>query len=557
MTSLTTRLAESVRALAGSFGNPGLRRLQLAFVGSEIGGWGYTIALMVLVFDEGGAAALGVLTLVIMLAPGIAAPFTGILGDRFDRIRVMVAADLVRVVLMAAAAAVAFAGAPSEILYALAALSSVAGTAFRPAQAAVLPSLARTPEELTAANVASSTIESAGAFAGPALAGVIVALTDPGVSFAVAAGTFLWSAALLNGIRTRDHVEDQAEHTEPESIPEVVTAGARAVVTDPGARTIVSLVSAQTFVSGTLLVFLPVLALDLLDWGEEGFGAVNAALGIGGIVGAVAAVTLVGVRRLSRPLAIGTLLWGAPIALAAAWDTKAGALVLFGIVGLANTIVDVSAYTMLQRAVPDRVLARVFGVLESLIYATHAIGGVVAAVLVEAFGLRAALVAVGAFLPVIVVLTWPRLRRLDASVDAPERALELLRGVPFLAVLPAPALEALAERAVPVTVAAGEAVFQQAEPGDRFYVIGDGTAGVTADGEVRPSLGRGEFFGEIALLRDMPRTATVTARTDLDLLAVERDDFIAAVTGHAPSADAAGAVVGARLAAKGPALAAA
>jgi len=353
MTSLTTRLAESARAFAGSFSNPALRRLQLAFVGSEIGGWGYTIALMVLVFDEGGAAALGVLTLVIMLAPGIAAPFTGILGDRFDRIRVMVAADLVRVVLMAAAAAVAFAGAPSEILYALAALSSVAGTAFRPAQAAVLPSLARTPEELTAANVASSTIESAGAFAGPALAGVIVALTDPGVSFAVAAGTFLWSAALLNGIRTRDRVEDQTEHTEPESIPEVVTAGARAVVTDPGARIIVSLVSAQTFVSGTLLVFLPVLALDLLDWGEEGFGAVNAALGIGGIVGAVAAVTLVGVRRLSRPLAIGTLLWGAPIALAAAWDTKAGALVLFGIVGLANTIVDVSAYTMLQRAVPD------------------------------------------------------------------------------------------------------------------------------------------------------------------------------------------------------------
>jgi len=386
---------------------------------------------------------------------------------------------------------------------------------------------------------------------------VIVALTDPGVSFAVAAGTFLWSAALLNGIRTHDRVEDQTEHTEPESIPEVVTAGARAVVTDPGARIIVSLVSAQTFVSGTLLVFLPVLALDLLDWGEEGFGAVNAALGIGGIVGAVAAVTLVGVRRLSRPLAIGTLLWGAPIALAAAWDTKAGALVLFGIVGLANTIVDVSAYTMLQRAVPDRVLARVFGVLESLIYATHAIGGIVAAVLVEAFGLRAALVAVGASLPVIVVVTWPRLRRLDASADVPERALELLRGIEFLDVLPAPALEALAVRAVSVSVPAGEAVFHQGDAGDRFYVIVGGEAEVTVDGLERPSLGAGGYFGEIALLRDVPRTATITALSDLDLLAIERDDFIAAVTGHAPSVEAAGAVVGARLATRGPALAAA
>ncbi len=311
----------------------------------------------------------------------------------------------------------------------------------------------------------------------------------------------------------------------------MVTAGARAVGTDSRARLIISLVSAQTFVAGTLLVFLPVLAIELLHWGEGGLGAVNAAIGIGGIVGAAASVAFVGARRLARPLAIGTLLWGAPIALAAAWDTKAGALVLFGIVGLANTIVDVSAYTMLQRAVPDRVLARVFGVLESVIYATHAIGGVVAAVLIEAFGLRAALVAVGAFLPVIVMLTWPRLRRLDASADVPERALELLHEVPFLAVLPAGALEALAERAVPVTVAAGEAVFRQGEPGDRFYVIGEGTVGVAADGEERPSLGRGQYFGEIALLRDVPRTATVTARTDLDLLAVERDDFIAAVTG--------------------------
>ena len=199
----------------------------------------------------------------------------------------------------------------------------------------------------------------------------------------------------------------------------MVTAGARAVGTDSRARLIISLVSAQTFVAGTLLVFLPVLAIELLHWGEGGLGAVNAAIGIGGIVGAAASVAFVGARRLARPLAIGTLLWGAPIALAAAWDTKAGALVLFGIVGLANTIVDVSAYTMLQRAVPDRVLARVFGVLESVIYATHAIGGVVAAVLIEAFGLRAALVVVGAFLPVIVMLTWPRLRRLDASADMP------------------------------------------------------------------------------------------------------------------------------------------
>ena len=555
MTSLTARLADSARAFGRSFGNPGLRRLQLAFAGSEIGGWGYSIALWVLAFEAGGAAALGVLTLVMMLTPGIAAPFTSILGDRFDRVKVMVGADLVRVALMAAAAAVAFADAPTGILYALAALASAAGTAFRPAQAALLPSLARTPDELTAANVASSTIESAGAFAGPALGGVVIAVSGPGVSFAIAAGTFLWSALLLAGIRTTTPAEaEETSPAEPERVLHVVSAGARAVVSDPRARLIVSLVSAQTLVSGALLVFLPVLALDLLDWGEEGFGAINAACGIGGVIGAAAAVTLVGVRRLSRPLALGTVLWGLPIALAAVWDTKAGALVLLGVVGLANTIVDVSAYTLLQRVVPDAVLARVFGVLESLIYATHAIGGIVAAVLIEAFGLRAALVAVGLFLPVCVALAWPRLARLDADAEVPERALALLRGVPFLAVLPAAALEALAGRAVTVTVPAGEAVFRQGDHGDRFYAIAEGEAGVTIDGEELPALSAGDWFGEIALLRDVPRTATITARTDLDLLALERDDFIAAVTGHAPSAEAAGAVVGARLSAR-PALA--
>jgi MFS family permease len=557
--TLAARLAQSARAFGRSFGNPGLRRLQLAFAGSEIGGWGYSIALWVLAFEAGGAAALGVLALVTMLAPGIAAPFTSILGDRYDRVRVMVGSDLVRIVLMAAAAGVAFAGAPTGILYALAALASVAATAFRPAQAAILPSLARTPDELTAANVASSTIESATAFVGPALGGVVVAATEPGVSFAIAAGTFLWSAVLVAGIpRPAPAGGDGADQTDPaqdesEGILRAVAAGARTVATESRARLIVTLVSAQTLVAGALLVFVPVLALDLLDWGEEGLGTINAALGIGGVVGAVMAVSLVGSRRLSRPLAIGTVLWGAPIALAAAWDTRAGALVLFGAVGLANTIVDVAAYTMLQRAVPDHVLARVFGVLESLGYATHAVGGVVAAVLVEAFGLQVALVGVGLALPALVLLTWPRLARLDAAAAVPERALELLRGVPFLALLPQPALEALALRAVWVTVPAGEPVFRQGDRGDRFYVIAAGEAGVTIDGEERPPLSAGGWFGEIALLRDVPRTATITARTGLDLLALERDDFIAAVTGHPPSSEAAGAVVGARLAAR-PAL---
>jgi CRP-like cAMP-binding protein len=150
-------------------------------------------------------------------------------------------------------------------------------------------------------------------------------------------------------------------------------------------------------------------------------------------------------------------------------------------------------------------------------------------------------------LPVVVALTWRQVRAVDAAAPAPTRALELLQRVPFLAGLPPVALEALALHTAFVDVPAGRRVFEQGDPGDRFYAIADGEASVESDGRHVADLGPGEEFGEIALLRDVPRTATVTARTDLTLLALERDDFLAAVTGHAATAEAVSALVETRL----------
>ena len=216
-------------------------------------------------------------------------------------------------------------------------------------------------------------------------------------------------------------------------------------------------------------------------------------------------------------------------------------------VGLANTVVDVASITILQRAVRDAVLARVFGILGSVSYITHAIGGIAAAGLVDAFGIRTALIVSGAFLPLVVALTWRQLHAIDGQAPAPARALELLERVPFLAALPPVTLESLAAHAAFVEVPAGRAVVEQGDHGDRFYVIADGAASVEIDGRQVGDLGPGDAFGEIALLRDVPRTATVTARTDLTLLSLARDEFLAAVTGHAPTAEAAGALVETRL----------
>jgi hypothetical protein len=221
--------------------------------------------------------------------------------------------------------------------------------------------------------------------------------------------------------------------------------------------------------------------------------------------------------------------------------------VLLGIVGLANTVVDVAGFTLLQRAVPDAVLARVFGVLESVFLGTVALGAVVAAALVEGAGPEVALVVSGAFLPVMAALAWRPLSRIDAAAPGPAPEIELLRRVPFLAPLPETTLERLAASLERRSVPAGETVIRQGDPGDLFYVIEDGEVDIEIDGETVHRRGPGEFFGEIALLRDVPRTATVRARTDVSLLTLERDEFVAAVTGHAPSAEAAGAVVAARL----------
>jgi MFS family permease len=543
---------ESLGAFREVFRNPGLRRVQVAFAESELGDWGAAIALAVLAFEEHGATGVGLLMLIRMIPAALASPFTSILGDRHDRVLVMLSSDLVRSAAMAGLAILAFTDGPLGALYALAAVVSVTSTAFRPAQAAVLPSLARTPDELTAANVASSTIESVTGFVGPAFGGVILATTSAGVTFSIAAVTFAVSALLLSRIRVQGK-EEEAEKPS-EGILRLAAAGVRTIAAEPNVRLLSLLFGAQTLVAGALNVLVVVVALELLDSGERGLGALNAALGVGGILGAAAALGLVGRRRLAAAFGLGTLAWGVPIALMAAWTEEAGAFVLLAIVGLANTVVDVAGFTLLQRAVPDEVLARVFGALESIFLATGALGALIASALVEGLGIDGALVVTGAFLPVVIALTWTRIVRIDAAAPAPGAELELLRSTPIFAALPATTLEQLASSLAPVSVPAGQVVFRQGEAGDRFYVIAEGEVEVSIDGASTAELAPGDFFGEIALLRDVPRTATVTARTALSAFTLERDEFIAAVTGHAPSAEAAGAVVAARLSALRPGL---
>jgi MFS family permease len=547
-TSLRRRLGESSRAFAAVFVNDDLRRVELAWSGSVIGQWGYEIALAVFAYRAGGATAVGLVALVRLLPAAIVAPFAALLGDRFRRRRIMVAADLARVCSMGGAAAAVFAGAPAAVVYSFAVLTALASTAFAPAQSALLPSLARSPEELTAANATSTTLESLGFFIGPALGGLLLAVTSVGAVFAVTAGLFLWSALVLMRIRADSRGEPS---TEVDSIVREALAGFRAIVRERRLRLVVGLYGTQTLIAGVMRVLVVVTALRTLDLGPSGVGFLNSANGVGALAGVLVLLGVITTGRLANVFGLGILLWGVPLVVLGIWPSLPLALLCFGVLGVGNLLVDIAGLTLLQRTAPDEVRARVFGVLESVFLATIGIGAIIAPLLTSAFGPRGALIAAGGGLSVVVLLLWRRLGTIDAPARVPESELALLRSIPIFAPLPPVTLEQLASLLSRVRVAAGDVVFRQGDGGDRFYVIAAGEVTVEPEGHPPVTLGASDYFGEIALLRDVPRTATVTARTDAEFYALERDAFIAAVTGHAPSAAAADAAIGAYAGAAG------
>jgi MFS family permease len=538
-----SRLAESFSALKDVFRNPNLRRLQLGFAGSVAGQYSFSIAIAVYAYRHGGAAAVGVMALVRTIPSAILAPFVSAAGDRFRQERVMLAADLARALIVGGIALIVFTHGPLVLVFVLTGLGPICSTAFHPAEASLMPTLARTPEELTAANVSTATIDSVGSFLGPALGGLVLAGWGVGTALLFTIGTYLWSALFVLRVRPERVAVAEKERAPSSAVGEAL-AGFRAVLSDSRLRVIVGLFGAQTVVAGAMGVLVVVSALRLLDLGTGGVGWLYSATGVGGLVGTAVALALVGRKKLASDFGLGLLLWGVPFLIMGIWPNAVVALLMLGVLGVGNTLVDVAGFTLLQRTAPEEVRSRVFGVFESLVAATIGLGAILAPLLIGLFGIRAALIATGMFLPILAGLLWRKLTALDIGDPV---HLELLRANPIFAPLPPPALERLARSVQPVQLAAGEVLFNAGDVGDRYYVIETGELVVDlAEGPKREGPGRG--VGEIALLRDVPRTATVRAATDTQLLAVDRGEFLGAVTGYAPAAEAASDIVGERLA---------
>jgi MFS family permease len=508
-----------------------LRALLLSWCGNYTADWASFVAFSVYFYEKQGLTGVGVLGLVRMGAAVAAIPLASAIVDRYPRQRLLLAIQLARGTALGVAAVVLVLGGAPWLVLVLVALIAFFGGPYRPAHYALMPTLARSPQELVAGNVGTSMFEGVAVLIGPALAGVLLAVTGSYLVVAVSAVVCFCCAVVVAWMGREPNWR---RGTRPQGWTPFreVTEGFRVLAHEPNPRLIVGLIVAQAFVRGLLNVLLVTASIRLLRAGESGVGFLNSGFGAGALVAGLAGVSLLGRRRLANPFALGLVLWGVPIALIVVWPTLGWAFLCMAVVGAGNSVLDIAGYTLIQRSVVNVVLGRVFATLEIVGSAAIGIGSIAAPQLVAGLGLRGALIAAAAILPVLAMIFRARLRAVDEATTVPERELELVASVPFFEPLSPTTLEQLATRVRPLSVAAGTMVIREGEGGDVFYLIESGQVDVIRDGKLVATLGAGHYFGEIALLHDVPRTATCVARSDAELYELERGVFVSAVSGN-------------------------
>lgn len=511
--------------------NRQLRKLELAWMLTSLGVWGGLLALAVYAYGRGGASAVGVIAMLRALPGAPAAPLLALIVDRVSRRRMMIGSSAIRAALMLGIAAAVARDAPLGVVYGLVVLLAVAGPAFRPAFLALLPRASRTPGELASANVATSLVSNGGFLAGSLLVGILLSATSAEVVFAVLGAAFAATVMPLLGVEP---------DVPPEADPDAgtlseVAAGFRAVGTDRSLRELVFLTSALVFLDGALDVLVVVGALEFLGGGEPGAGVLNAAWAAGCIAGGGVVMVLLSRGRLTTGITLGALLLGGAIAIIGFVPAFVVAAVALSLFGIGYTLVEVASVTLMQRLTPDHVLGRVGGVIEATTVTATAVGSLAAGFLVEAVGGRTSFVIVGALLPALILLRRRRLSSLEAGAPVAEREYQLLRGHQIFMPLSVAEAERLANSLQEVRPMSGEQVIVEGEGGDRFYLVAEGELDVYQRGEHRRTCGPGEGVGEIALLRDVQRTATVCAREGVVLLALDRATFLEAVASQGPS----------------------
>ena len=481
--------------------------------------------MLVFAYEQGGATATGVVSLGLLVPTALFAPVAGPLIDRFGASRVLLGAYAAQAVAMSATAASLLAGAPVGLTYGLGAVTAAALAVTHPAHAVASPGFARTTGELVALNAATGWILSVGLVAAPAAAGLILSFSTPGAVYAAGAVCLVAAALLvLLGLEKDVRAGQLGE-------------GARALAHASAPREIVLVLAATFLMVGAFDVLAVVLAVGRLQLGGSGAGYLTATHGIGAVVGAVASFGLLARAHLV-PLMLGAaLVAGVAFLTLSVSISLSLAFAVAAVSGIARSLLEISGQTLLQRVTPTELLARVFALKEGLAMAAWGVGSVAVPAFIALAGLRGGILFAGAVVPVLMLLRLRPLLAVEAAAVVPAVRVALLRSLNVFRLLPVPALEGVARGATELAVPAGETIVRQGDAGNRYYAIADGTVDVVRDGRRLRTLARGEGFGEIALVHDVTRTATVVAVTETLLVAVDREPFLVALTGHGQTRD--------------------
>jgi MFS family permease len=553
--------------LAAVFRSPVLRRLELAYLVFAFGEWSTWVAVIVYAYGRGGAGEAGLVVFAELAPSIILAPAVAALGDRFARERVLLGTYVAQAGLMALTALALVDGAVPIVVYVLATVVASVVALSRPIHSALMPEVVESPDDLTAANVVSGMGESAGSLIGPLGAGVILGLGGPAGVFLVAAvGNAIGSVAVLTVVRERarvrhrDAVTRVAPALEPvarntnranrwRATARELVGGLSAILADDRLRAVVLIAAWATFLVGAMDILYAVLAIELMGLDGGGVGYVGAIGGVGAILGSVAGLLLVGRERLGMSLAASAALFGAGIATIAVATGSVAAAALLVLAGVGSGLTNVGAQTLIHRLAGDDVMSRVFGVLQGLMMGATALGALAVPLVIGLVGNRATFAVAGLSLPFILVILGRAIIRGDRVDTGRAAELRILRGIPMLAPLSGPVLERLAGGITRSRHEAGSTVIREGESGDRFYAIESGRLVVSVAGREIRRLGPSDGFGEIALIRDVPRTATVTAVDEVSLLEIGREPFIEALGGQPRSRTIAAGLVDDRLAA--------
>ena len=558
------RLRVVFSVFRAAFGNTTLRRVGVAYLLFSTSEFGIWLALLVYAYGHGGPTASMVMVLVQLVPSTLLGPFIGTFSDHRRPSRVLFASYGLQAASIGGVAVAIGCGAPAIVVFLLAPLGALSLTVTRPAQAALLPAIVRTPEELTAANVMTGWTEGAASLVGPAVVGVLLAWRGAGLAVAATAAMTAVAALLVAAVAGPAAAQEGrfagdgglGDEEAGSAIPARSGAGQTlasmagdvrynlsVALRNPTTRILLILQAFYYVLIGSLDLLCVVLAVSVLHMGAGGPGYLNAALGGGALLAGLVTAFLVGRRHLANTLTFAILAAAGALGILGSFPSVAGAFLLIGTVGLAGTVFNITGRTLWQRAAPPDAIAGSFSVLEALMDLGLALGAVLVRVAIAIDGVRAAVFAPAVVGLVLVLVLWGQLRRIDGSATVPQVEIQLLRSIAMFAPLPAPMLEGVARELVPMRVTAGTSVITQGDPGDRYYAVADGELAIVRDGKLVQTATRGDGFGEIALLQDVPRMASVTAVTDALLYVLEKDPFVETLTGHASAASVARSVI--------------